>query len=365
MSIHVNTNTMIPLFRYLSVFLLVLALCAPQLLSASGKPGVDAPRIDSVMNEDPGIELWNIVRQRGQQSQGITQVKGTDSNILINENGDLWATYRSEMLIKYAMMAVAAVVVVLLVFYLLRGPLKIEGGLSGNKILRFRTFERISHWTMAIVFLFLGITGLILLFGRPLLIPLLGNEGFSLIASPSLEGHNLFGPIFLVSLILMVISLVKRNLYAKGDLTWLLKAGGAFGDSHVSCGFFNMGEKIWYWIVILIGFVVSISGLVLLNGDLIQSRLIMEAGHVIHTLGAMLLIIGSLGHMYIGSIGMEGAYEGMRNGYVDVNWAEAHHDLWAKECREKGLILTAEEFARRQGMALSGGNAAPMATKET
>lgn len=302
------------------------------------------------MNEDPGIDLWNMVRQRDQQYKGTTQVKGIDTDVLINVSGDEWATFRVDLLIKYSLIAVAAMLSLLLIFYLLRGPMKVEGGLSGDMLLRFSTFERISHWTMAIVFLCLGITGLILLFGRTLLIPLIGHEGFSLIAGPSKEIHDLTGPIFLASLVLMFISLVKKNLYAKGDINWLVKGGGIFGG-HVSTGFFNIGEKIWYWIVILIGLVVSVSGLVLLNGDLVQARIVMEISHVLHTLGAMLLILGSFAHMYIGSIGMEGAYEGMRNGYVDINWAEAHHDLWAKECRDKGMILTAEEYARRRGLS--------------
>jgi len=214
---------------------------------------------------------------------------------------------------------------------------------------RYTDYERIVHWTLAIVFLFLAITGLILLLGRPLLLPLFGKEFFSLLASASKEGHNLFGPIFLVSLLMMLFSFVKRNIYEKGDLTWLLKGGGLIGDGHVSVGFFNMGEKIWYWILILIGLVISISGLILVSPNFGQGRVVMEISHVVHVFSAIVLIAVSIGHMYMGSIGIEGSLEGMKTGYVDINWVEAHHDHWARECHENDQVISAEEYARLQG----------------
>ena len=175
------------------------------------------------------------------------------------------------------------------------------------------------------------------------MIPLFGHHVFSLLASASKEGHNLFGPIFLVSLVLMLFSFARRNIYEKGDLTWLLKGGGFIGKGHVSGGFFNMGEKSWYWMMI------SISGMILVFPSFGQGRVIMAISHVVHVFGAILLIAISIGHMYMGSIGTEGSSEGMKSGYVDINWAEAHHDRWAKTCHEEGEILSAEEFSRLQG----------------
>jgi formate dehydrogenase subunit gamma len=181
------------------------------------------------------------------------------------------------------------------------------------------------------------------------LIPLLGHEVFSLLASASKEGHNLFGPLFLVALIMMLISFARRNIYEKGDLTWLLKGGGFIGKGHVSGGFFNMGEKSWYWMVILVGLAISISGLILVSPNFGQGRVVMELSHVVHVFGAIVLIAVSLGHMYMGSIGTEGSLEAMKSGYVDINWVEAHHDRWAKRVRENNEVLSAEEFARLQG----------------
>jgi len=148
---------------------------------------------------------------------------------------------------------------------------------------------------------------------------------------------------------MMVVSFARRNIYEKGDLTWLLKGGGFIGKGHVSGGFFNMGEKSWYWMVILIGLAISISGLILVSPNFGQGRVIMAISHVVHVLGAIILIAVSLGHMYMGSIGTEGSIEAMKSGYVDINWVEAHHDRWAQRVKENDEVLTAEEFARLHG----------------
>jgi formate dehydrogenase subunit gamma len=111
-----------------------------------------------------------------------------------------------------------------------------------------------------------------------------------------------------------------------------------------------MGEKTWYWIVILVGLVISVSGLILVSPSLGQGRVILELSHVIHVIAAIVLIAISIGHMYMGSVGTEGTAEGMVTGYVDINWVEAHHDRWAKECHEKDMVISAEEYARLQGL---------------
>jgi len=329
--------------------LLLLCLLLPQFALADGPP--KKPNYpEGVSSISPGSELWGAVRQRdGVLLDGVSQVRGVDAGILINEQGYRWARFRVSELTLYSAWALAGVLVLIFLIYVIRGKVGIEGGLSGNMVRRFSDYERIVHWVLAIVFLFLALSGLILLLGRPLLIPLFGKEVFSLMASASKEGHNLVGPLFLVSLLMMIFSFVRRNIYEKGDLTWLLKGGGFIGKDHVSGGFFNMGEKTWYWMVILIGLVISVSGLILVMPIFGQGRIIMEIAHVIHVIGALALIVVSIGHMYMGSIGTEGTLEGMKTGYVDINWADAHHDRWGRECHEKDLIVSAEEYARLVG----------------
>jgi formate dehydrogenase subunit gamma len=333
----------------ISILLLVTLLVLPEMAIAAAPSQQHKDYPQGVSTVNPGSDLWREVRQRDLPIQGITQVQGVDSGVLINAWGDRWAQFRIEKPIRYAPFVLLAVILVLALFYALRGKVLIEGGLSGRMVKRFSDYERIVHWVLALVFLFLAITGLILLLGRSLLIPLFGQQVFSLLASASKEGHNLFGPIFLVSLIMMVFSFARRNIYEKGDLTWLLKGGGFIGKGHVSGGFFNMGEKSWYWLVILVGLVISISGLILVSPNLGQGRVIMEISHVVHVFAAIILIAVALGHMYMGSIGTEGSLEAMKSGYVDISWVEAHHDRWAKQVKDSGEILSAEEFARQQG----------------
>ena len=330
--------------KLVAIFLLFLVVVVQTGFAAEND------KFEGIIIKSPGSDLWRDVRQRRDIFlQGTSQIKSTDSTILINAQGEKWARFRVGTLVKYTSMILTGFALLLLAFYILRGKMKVEGGLSRRMVHRFSDYERILHWTLAIIFLFLAITGLMLLLGRTLLIPLFGHEFFSLLASSSKEGHNLFGPIFFASLIMMLIQFVKRNIYEKGDLTWLLRGGGIIGKSHVSGGFFNMGEKTWYWLVILVGLAISVSGFILVSPSLGQGRIILELSHVVHVIAAVILIAVSFGHMYMGSVGTEGTPEGMRTGYVDISWAESHHDRWAIECHENDLVISAEEYQRIQG----------------
>lgn len=224
---------------------------------------------------------------------------------------------------------------VVLLFYSVRGRSRVADGYSGNRV------QIVAHWILTGSFLFLGLTGLILLFGRTQLIPLIGHPMFSVLASLSRDGHNFLGPLFLLSLLTMLIVLVRRNLHEKDDLRWMLTAGGMLGKSHPSIGFFNMGEKCLFWLVIGLGLVISISGLVLVTPNFGQGRVVMEASHLLHVSSALALIALSFIHKYLGLVGIEGAPESMTTGYVDINWAEEHHDRWARQCREHGEVVMA------------------------
>ena len=312
---------------------------APQRLSSEG-----------IANKDPGSELWRSVRQREGADMGTrTQVRGVETDILINPEGERWAQFRMEQLKHWGKYPLLIVIAIIIAFYLLRGRIDVDGGLSGRMVHRFTHYERALHWVMASIFIFLAVTGLILLFGRSSLIPVFGKEVFSILASLSKEGHNLFGPLFALSVVLMFFQFVRRNIYARGDLTWLLKGGGFLGKGHVTGGFFNMGEKTWYWIFILIGAAVSISGLILVFPNFGQGRVIMGWSHVVHGIGALVLITIAIGHIYVGSIGTEGSLEAMKSGYVDYNWAAEHHDRWARECEENNAIISAEQYAALMG----------------
>jgi formate dehydrogenase subunit gamma len=296
---------------------------------------------------NPGADLWREVRQREAPVTGTTQVKGVDTGVLINIRGEQWRQFRMQTLLPAGGMVLGAVVGLIALFYLVRGTIRVPGGRSGKRIQRFTEYDRILHWSTVFLFYLLAVTGLVLLYGRFLLIPLLGPDGFAVTASACKEAHNLFGPLFFVVLVLLVINFIRSNLPKWVDIKWLLKGGGLFGG-HASAGYFNGGEKIWFWLVTLFGLAICVSGFVLLFQNFDQGRQLMEISHVIHSSLALLLVAGSFGHAYIGTLGMEGSLESMTTGSVDANWAKAHHDLWMEERAAKGLDENAAPSPEQQ-----------------
>jgi len=304
--------------------------------------------------KDPGTQLWNEVRQREGVLQGTTQVAGMDSAVLINVDGERWRQFRMQQLIPAAGLALGGILALIALFHLIKRGVPVAGGPSGKYLHRFPDIDRILHWSVATIFIFLAITGLILLGGRLLLIPVVGDSVFGALASASKEGHNLFGPLFILGISGLFIRFISKNFLASGDIGWLLKGGGFFAGKHPTAGFFNMGEKIWFWAVIVIGLVISATGLILEFPFFGQTRSIMALSLVLHGVGAVLLIGGAFGHIYVGTAGMKGSLDSMTTGYVDLNWARQHHDRWAAECEANDEVLSQSEVARAQGRSTLG-----------
>jgi len=328
----------------LTLLMVLLAAFAPQSFAAEAQDNDLAGKV-----KNPGIQLWNDVRQREGVLQGTTQVAGMDSGVLINTDGERWRRFRMEQLIPAAGMVLGGILGLIALFHLVKRGVKVEAGPAGKYLHRFRDIDRVLHWTVASIFIFLAVTGLILLGGRPVLIPLVGDSVFGAMASASKEGHNLFGPLFILCILGLFIRFVGKNLPARGDIGWALRGGGLLGGKHPSAGFFNMGEKVWFWLLMLVGLVISATGLILEFPFFGQTRTIMALSLVLHGVGAVLLIGFAFGHIYLGTLGMKGSLNSMTKGYVDLNWARQHHDRWAKECEEKGEVLSESEFARKQG----------------
>lgn len=332
---------------YSLLSLLVLTLVLPLIPYAVASKDETAGKVFN-----PGAELWRDVRQRDRVLVGTTQMKGVDAGVLINEYGEQWRQFRMQQLVPYGAALMGIVLSVILLFYLLRGPLRIQGEATGKKIMRFTVFERTTHWFTVAIFWLLALTGLILLYGRMVLIPLLGPEGFGITASACKEAHNLFGPTFLVAIIMLFITFAKDNIYARGDVTWLLKGGGMLGGGHVSAGRFNAGEKIWFWIAVLGGIILCATGLILDFSIFGQSRQIMGLSHVLHGIVALVVISVSFGHIYLGTAGVEGTLGSMATGYVDEAWAKSHHDRWYAEVKD--TAVGSERAVEETGMATEG-----------
>jgi formate dehydrogenase subunit gamma len=220
------------------------------------------------------------------------------------------------------------------IVYKVFGQIRLRNKPTGRQIERFTGVERLVHWTCALSFCALAVTGLAILFGKYVILPVFGHTLFGWIAYAGKNIHNFVGPVFAASVVAMFITFVKDNLPKPVDLVWLSRLGGLLGNSHPSSHRFNGGEKVWFWGgVILLGLIVSASGFVLdkLVPGMVYFRGDMQIANVIHVVGAVLVMAASVGHIYMGTIGMEGAYDAMRTGYVDDTWAEEHHDLWYQD----------------------------------
>ena len=303
-------------------------------VQAANPQSAPPPPPNSLFTSNPGAELWREVRQRDGTVRGTTQVKSTDAGVLINTSGQLWREYRMEKLIPMAGIAIVAVLAAILVFRILRGKIPISGGRSGIKVLRFTTNQRAAHWTTAILFVILGLTGLTLLLGRKFLIPVFGAEGFSYLATGAKFLHDYLGPVFVLALTWLFVLFVRHNIpQLKIDLKWLASGGGMFGK-HAHADRYNAGEKFWFWLASIGGLVVIISGLVLDFPIFGQTRATMEFYHFVHSIAAVVLILVSFGHIYMGTAALEGTFEVMQTGYCDANWAKDHHDLWYEKVKD-------------------------------
>ncbi len=280
---------------------------------------------------NPRAQTWRKVREG---VTGYSAVTGPEAGQLIESNGEVWRRIRNGPLATYGAWAMFATLAALALFYVVRGQVKLSLERTGNKLLRWTTFERFIHWYTALLFLLLTITGLSILYGRSALIPLLGHESFAVWASWAKIIHNYTGPLFMAGLFTMIVIWLKDNLPDKYDLAWIKAFGGLIGNKHPSAARMNAGEKAWFWILFWCGMLISMTGLVLDFPIIEQERFILQITHIIHLGCAILLIIGALGHIYIGTLGTEGALEGMISGEVDEAWAKQHHDRWLEEMVE-------------------------------
>lgn len=245
--------------------------------------------------------------------------------------GEAWRQVRNNWIIPYggALMLIAALAIGL--FYFTKGEMKLHGSETGKKIERFTYFERAAHWSNAIAFCVLAISGIIMAFGKFFLLPIMGGTLFGWLTYTLKNLHNFVGPLFAVSLVIVFATFLKDNWPSKEDLGWLLKGGGLFSGKEVPSARFNAGEKVVFWGgVFFLGLIVVGSGLVLdkLIPGLLYVRETMQIANMVHGIATVLMMAMFMGHIYLGTIGMQGAYQGMKTGYVDETWAKEHHELW-------------------------------------
>jgi formate dehydrogenase subunit gamma len=275
--------------------------------------------------------VWRDVRG-GDNANQTTQVRGVESAVLVQTEGETWRQVRNGLVTVYGGWLLVLMMAIIGAFHAWKGPIKLHEKPTGRQMLRFGAWDRMVHWGAAISFILLAVTGTIILFGKFILLPVLGYTLFGWLAILAKNVHNFVGPVFAFCTVMMFVTFVKDNFPKVHDLKWLAKFGGLMSGEHVPSDRFNAGEKVWFWLgVTLLGIVVSITGFILNFPNFEQGRVLMQQANVIHAIAAMLFLTMALSHIYLGTIGVEGAYQSMRTGYVDESWAKEHHEYWYRD----------------------------------
>lgn len=318
--------------------------------AVEGPTGGQVP--GNVLGDRADSDFWRAIRQG---ETGTVSIPNAAAGQLIQSEGDNWRAIRNGPLTVSGAWLMLGTVLVLALFFALRGRIRIESGPSGVTIQRFNMLERTTHWLTAVSFIVLALTGLNLLYGRHVLLPLLGPDLFSAITRAGKYAHNFIAFAFMVGVVLIFLLWVRHNIPSKADLRWLALGGGLFKKGvHPPAAKFNAGQKLVFWAVVLGGISISLSGLALLfpfqlalfggtfevlnifglglPSDLTMTQE-MQLSQLWHGIVALVFIAIIIGHIYIGTLGMEGAFEAMSSGQVDLNWAKEHHAIWVQEAQ--------------------------------
>jgi formate dehydrogenase subunit gamma len=303
--------------------LALIALGLSWLPAAAQQPtSVDPTK--SAVQEEQLLQQFKTIQGRG-------SIPDTKSYTIEQPAGRDWRHFHEVTLRWIGAIAILGVLAVLIIFYLSRGMVRIESGRSGRTIVRFNAGERFVHWMTATCFIILALSGLNITFGRPLLLPLMSPEAFTTWSEWAKYAHNYLSFPFTLGVILIFFMWIAGNIPNRVDVEWLKRGGGIVGHDHPPADRFNAGQKLIYWIVALGGSAVAASGYVLIFPFYGTNIEIMQDAAMVHGVIAMLFVAAMIGHIYIGTIGMEGAFEAMGEGTVDINWAKEHHELWLKQ----------------------------------
>jgi formate dehydrogenase subunit gamma len=302
--------------------------------------GVDAPSLSVPANPNA---LANGTQEQSQPANpsifttansdpyNYVSIPDKEASVLIQQSGQQWRVIRNGVITVYGGWLLAIAFLGIIAIYTLKGPMKLHEPLSGVKIKRFSAFDSLIHWLMAFSFLVLAITGLLILYSKYFAMPLMGGAAYGSFVCKNI--HNFTGPLFTLCIVIFFFLFAHKNVFGKGDMAWIMGFGGIFSGKHIPAGFFNFGEKFWFWFgMTFLGLTISASGFVL---DMIvpfmtieYTRGTMQIANIIHSSAAILMTAMAMGYICIGTIGSQGSIDGMKTGYVDATWAKEHHELW-------------------------------------
>jgi formate dehydrogenase subunit gamma len=310
-----------------AAIVLLFAFAHPAAAQLSFKPTAEAVQEDKLLN----------ALKEGDKITGRITIPDQMASSLIQPAGRDWRDFQRHKLPIVGGIAIIGMFVLLAIFLAIRGRIRVEHGFSGIKLLRFASFERFTHWLTATCFIILALSGLNISFGRVLILPLFGAEAFSTLTAWGKFAHNYLAFPFMLGLVIMFLIWIKDNIPNRLDVLWIKEGGGLLKNGkHPPARRFNAGQKGIFWIVIIGGALMSLSGWFLLFPYLPANVTALQFWTVIHAVIAMLFVAAMLAHIYIGTVGMEGAFDAMGTGEVDLNWAKEHHSLWVEEEKAKG-----------------------------
>ena len=318
----------------LRIFGAALLLCLVAVFTAPAtaqqQPTMVNPTAQSVKERELLKELNKI--------QGRSSLPDARSGMLEQPAGRDWRQFHQVTLPWLGAIAILGMLAVLILFYLIRGMVRIENGRSGRTLVRFNAFERFVHWMTASCFIVLAVSGLNITFGKELLTPLIGAEAFATWSQWAKYAHNYLSFPFTLGVALMFLMWIAWNFPSGVDFKWIKDGGGLVGNKHPPARRFNAGQKVIYWVVVLGGGAAAITGYLLMFPFYATDIAGMQLAQMVHGIVGVVFVAVMLAHIYIGTIGMQGAFEAMGKGKVDVNWAQQHHSLWLEKQTRKGRV---------------------------
>ena len=310
--------------------LIALAIAVPSVAQQRSADGAFAPDANAVKEQ--------ALLEQAPRIQGRIDIPDRRAAVLMQPAGRRWDYFHEIILHWVGAVVIVGMIALLALAYLVMGRIRIAAGRSGRRMVRFTAFERFSHWLTAGSFVVLGLTGLNITFGKLVLRPVIGPEAFSSLSEVAKYVHNFMCFAFILGLALIVGLWIKDNLPRKVDVDWIRQGGGFIKSKHAPAGRFNAGEKLVFWFALGAGAAVIVSGLLLLFPFYVTGIAGMQVAQVVHALVAVVFVAVIIAHIYIGTLGMEGAFEAMGTGTVDLNWAKEHHDQWFAEKQAGGQV---------------------------
>jgi formate dehydrogenase subunit gamma len=283
----------------------------------------------------------------GETVSGRVSIPDGRSGNLIQPGGQEYRAFRDGTLSNLGKFGLLGMLAALAAFFVVRGRIRVSGGMSGVTIERFGDAARFAHWLSATSFILLGLSGLNIAFGKSVLLPIIGPSAFTFITQLGKAVHNYVSFAFAIGIVLMFVMWVKDNLPSGRDITWFAQGGGLFGKHHPPADRFNGGQKLVFWSTVIGGAALSVSGYLMMFRPVDTTMGGLQFAMVVHGVAGVIMIAIIFAHIYIGSIGMEGAFDAMGTGQVDLNWAKEHHSVWV------------DKVAKNNPGAISGGGRAP------